>query len=120
MTEKATSLLNLAQRSSRRSVRLLVAQVLRSVAEDGDLARNEFNKAFVLMQYFGYLGRNPNDATDADSGGYNFWLNKLNQFNGNFIEAQMVKAFISSGQYRQSVPSGDCWWDYWIGQTHVQ
>jgi len=28
------------------------AQVLRSVAEDADLARNEFNKAFVLMQYW--------------------------------------------------------------------
>jgi hypothetical protein len=72
------------------------AQVLTSVAEDADLARNEFNKAFVLMQYFGYLRRNPNDAPDADLSGYNFWLNKLNQFNGNFVNAEMVKAFITS------------------------
>jgi len=36
-------------------------------------------KAFVLMQYFGYLRRNPNDPPDADFGGYNFWLGKLNQ-----------------------------------------
>ncbi|MBA3515715.1 MAG: hypothetical protein H0T77_15240, partial [Pyrinomonadaceae bacterium] len=77
------------------------AQVLRSVAEDADLARNEFNKAFVLMQYFGYLRRNPNDAPDTNFGGYDFWLNKLNQFNGNFVAAEMVKAFISSGEYRQ-------------------
>ncbi len=34
-------------------------------------------------------------------GGYDFWLNKLNQFNGNFVAAEMVKAFISSAEYRQ-------------------
>jgi hypothetical protein len=77
------------------------AQVLRSVAEDADLARNEFNKAFVLMQYFGYLRRNPNIAPDPNFGGYDFWLNKLSQFNGNFVAAEMVRAFINSGEYRQ-------------------
>ncbi len=76
-------------------------QVLRSVAEDGDLVRNEVNKAFVLMQYFGYLRRNPNDLPDTSFAGYDFWLNKLNQFNGNFADADMVKAFISSSEYRQ-------------------
>ncbi|MBA3354778.1 MAG: DUF4214 domain-containing protein, partial [Pyrinomonadaceae bacterium] len=50
------------------------AQVLRAVAEDTDLARNEFNKAFVLMQYFGYLRRNPNDLPDSNFNGYDFWL----------------------------------------------
>ena len=30
-----------------------------------------------------------------------FWLDKLNQFIGNFVEAEMVKAFISSIEYRQ-------------------
>ncbi len=59
------------------------------------------NKAFVLMQYFGYLRRNPNDAPDSDFGGYNFWLGKLNEFNGNFVNAEMVRAFIVSGEYQQ-------------------
>jgi len=45
--------------------------------------------------------RNPNDAPDADYTGYDFWLNKLNQFNGNFVNAEMVNAFISSDEYRQ-------------------
>ena len=53
------------------------------------------------MQYFGYLRRNPNDTPDSDFAGYNFWLNKLTQFNGNFVSAEMVKAFINSGEYRQ-------------------
>ena len=53
------------------------------------------------MQYFGYLRRSPNDAPDADFAGYNYWLGKLNEFNGNFVNAEMVKAFIVSGEYRQ-------------------
>lgn len=77
------------------------ARAVRRVAENSLLREQEFNRAFVLMQYFGYLRRNPNDAPDVDFGGYNFWLNKLNSFNGNFIQAEMVKAFISSIEYRQ-------------------
>jgi hypothetical protein len=54
---------------------------------------NMFNAAFVQMQYFGYLLRDPDDA------GFAFWLGKLNQF-GNFVDAQMVLAFINSPEYR--------------------
>jgi hypothetical protein len=53
------------------------------------------------MQYFGYLRRHPTSAPDSDLSGYIFWLNKLNQFNGNYIEAEMIKAFITSIEYRQ-------------------
>jgi CSLREA domain-containing protein len=77
------------------------AKAVRQVAEDPDLASAEFNRAFVLMQYLGYLRRNPNDPQDSDYTGYDFWLTKLNQFNGNYINAEMVKAFISSIEYRQ-------------------
>jgi N-acetylneuraminic acid mutarotase len=79
------------------------ARVLRRVAENSTLAQQEFNRAFVLMQYFGYLRRNPNDAPEPglNFDGYNFWLKKLNQFNGNYINAEMVKAFITSIEYRQ-------------------
>ena len=52
------------------------------------------------MQYFGYLKRNPNDLPDANFDGYRFWLGKLNEINGDFIAAEMVKAFISSTEYR--------------------
>lgn len=55
------------------------------------------------MQYFGYLRRNPNDAPEPtlDFTGFNFWLNKLNQFSGDYIGAEMGKAFITAGEYRQ-------------------
>ena len=45
------------------------AQVLRQIAEHPNLAGAEFNRAFVLMQYFGYLRRNPNDTPDSDYSG---------------------------------------------------
>jgi photosystem II stability/assembly factor-like uncharacterized protein len=79
------------------------ARALRRVAENSTLAQQEFNRAFVLMQYFGYLRRNPNDPPEPtlDFQGYNFWLGKLDQFNGNFQNAEMVKAFLVSGEYRQ-------------------
>jgi hypothetical protein len=76
------------------------ARVLRRVAENSTFAQQEFNRAFVLTQYFGYLRRNPDDAPDADFSGYNFWLGKLNQFNGDFVNAEMVKAFLVSTEYR--------------------
>ena len=77
------------------------ARALRRVAENSTLAQQEFNRAFVLMQYFGYLRRNPNEGRDADHTGYDFWLTKLNQFNGDFQKSEMVKAFISATEYRQ-------------------
>jgi hypothetical protein len=55
---------------------------------------SEFNRAFVQMEYFGYLKRDP------DTAGYAHWLGKLNQFGGNFVNAEMVLAFISSPEYR--------------------
>ena len=79
------------------------ARALRRVAENATFKQQETNRAFVLMQYFGYLRRNPNDPPEQNLNfdGYNFWLAKLNQFNGNFVNAEMVKAFIISGEYRQ-------------------
>lgn len=80
------------------------ASVLRKVAENAEFRRKEFNSAFVQMQYFGYLRRDPDDVgfdgrPDPAFNGYNFWLTKLNQFNGNFVQAEMVKAFITSIEY---------------------
>src|SRR5207253_2978982 len=77
------------------------ARALRRVAENSTLVTNEFDRAFVLMQFFGYLRRDPNSIPDSDYTGYDFWLTKLNQFNGNFVSAEMVKAFITSTEYRQ-------------------
>ena len=73
-------------------------EALRSIAENQSFENAKFNQAFVMMEYFGYLRRDP------DASGYQFWLNKLNQFGGNFEQAEMVKAFIVSGEYRDRFP----------------
>jgi hypothetical protein len=77
------------------------ANVLIKVAENSLFDSREKNRAFVLMQYFGYLHRDPDSAPDSDYSGYQFWLTKLDQFGGDFMQAEMVKAFIQSTEYRQ-------------------
>jgi predicted extracellular nuclease len=69
------------------------AAVLGQVVENEGFINAKRNEAFVMMEYFGYLRRDP------DTSGYGYWLNKLNQFDGNFERGEMVRAFINSGEY---------------------
>jgi hypothetical protein len=71
------------------------AAALRAVADSGSVRNVELRTAFVLLEYHGYLRRDP------DQSGYDFWLGKLNQFNGDYIAAQMVNSFIMSIEYLQ-------------------
>lgn len=74
------------------------AQIIRSVVDTAAFQQAEYNRAFVLMQYFGYLKRDP----DAD--GYNFWLDVLsNRVAGNY--RAMVCAFITSAEYQDRFSS---------------
>lgn len=70
------------------------ATVLRKVADNADFRGSEKNRAFVLMQYFGYLHRDPDDT------GFNFWLKKLDDNGGDFHKAEMVRAFVEATEYR--------------------
>jgi hypothetical protein len=87
---------------------------LKSVIESGPVFNFIYNRAFVLMQYFGYLRRNPDDSPDNNFVGYEFWLGKLNgvsrqgedmrddvQAQARVQRAEMVRAFIESIEYRQ-------------------
>jgi len=76
------------------------ARALRLVVESDVLRRRELNAAFVVMQYFGYMQRNADEAPDADLTGYNFWHQKLEEHGGDFRAAQMVGSFLVSGEYR--------------------
>jgi hypothetical protein len=79
------------------------ASVLRKVV-DGTVVINEGNvqftttygqafinqetrRVFVFMEYVGYLRRNPDPA------GFIFWLGKLNFYNGDPFQAEMVRSF---------------------------
>ena len=73
---------------------------LRSVTDSNSVKQADFNPSFVLAQYYGYLRRNPTDSPDFNDSGYQFWLTKMNTFNGDFRAADMVKSFITSSEYR--------------------
>ena len=68
------------------------AQVLRAVVESNEVGALEYNRAFVAMQYYGYLRRTPED------GGYQAWLKVINQDPNNV--RIMVSGFMNSPEYR--------------------
>jgi hypothetical protein len=83
------------------------AAAMQSVIESGSGYNAMYNQAFVQMQYFGYLRRDP------DQSGFNFWLTKVNsvslpsedmrddnQAMGRVQRAEMVRAFVESIEYR--------------------
>ena len=74
-------------------------QAVRQIVENRELYKAEYNAAFVLSEYFGYLRRDP------DQNGYIFWLNVLNNREPNNYQG-MVCAFITSREYQERFGSG--------------
>ncbi|HYP02134.1 MAG TPA: S8 family serine peptidase [Pyrinomonadaceae bacterium] len=68
------------------------AQVVRAIADSDEVFALEYNRAYVAMQYFGYLRRDP------DAGGFNAWLNYL-QANPT-DDRTMVRGFANSQEYQ--------------------
>ena len=68
-------------------------QVTRQIIDNPTFVNAEYNKGFVLMQYFGYLRR------DKDQGGYDFWLNVVNNREVNNYLG-MVCAFVTSAEFQ--------------------
>jgi hypothetical protein len=68
--------------------------VVREAIENAAFKQAVYNPSFVLMQYFGYLRRDP------DAGGYAFWLDVLNNKDANNFKG-MVCSFITSREYQE-------------------
>jgi hypothetical protein len=90
------------------------AGALLSVTNSSSVYNRQYNPAFVLMQYVGYMRRSPDDAPDSDLRGFDFWLEKLDDFSqpgedvrdegvalSRAARAQMVAAFVDSIEYRR-------------------
>ncbi len=69
------------------------AQVLRAIADSDQICQLEYNRAFVAMQYYGYLRRTP------ETEGYNAWLRYLDANPTDF--RTMVRGFVDSIEYRR-------------------
>ena len=77
------------------------ATILRRVSADRRLSSREYNAAYVLCHYFGYLKRNPDEAPDHDLAGYNFWrqqLDRTRDYRG------ITRAFLESDEYKRQAP----------------
>src|SRR5262249_38676209 len=66
------------------------AQVLRQIAESAEVYSGSYNQAFVVMEYFGYLHRDPDVA-------YLTWLDELNRTGD---PRRMIAGFVNSSEYR--------------------
>lgn len=74
------------------------AAVVRAVADNTVFKQAQYNPAFVLTEYFGYLRRDP------DQNGYSFWLNVLNNGDVNNYRG-MVCSFITATEYQRRFSS---------------
>ncbi|MDQ3473914.1 MAG: DUF4214 domain-containing protein [Acidobacteriota bacterium] len=68
------------------------AQLLRGLVESAEVYAKFYNEAFVVMQYFGYLRRDP-DILYLD------WIQTMNQNGGDY--RVMINGFVNSNEYRQ-------------------
>jgi hypothetical protein len=68
------------------------ALVLRNIVESPAVNNHFFNRAFVAMQYFGYLRRDP------DTTGYNNWVTTLTNNPSDY--RHMIFGFLFSPEYR--------------------
>jgi hypothetical protein len=75
---------------------------LLAVVEDKNLYAREYDTAYVLVHFFGYLRRNPDDAPDRDLKGLMFWRDQLNR-SGDY--RVISRAFIESDEYRKLPPA---------------
>jgi hypothetical protein len=66
------------------------AEVLRAFTESLEIYQKFYNEAFVVMQYFGYLRRDP-DAS------YLTWIQTMNSNGGDY--RVMISGFINSNEY---------------------
>ena len=76
------------------------AGVLRQIA-DKTGSRASYNEAYVLINYFAYLGRDPDDPPDNNLSGFNFWLNDLNHTDE---YRTLSRVFLESDEYKNRQP----------------
>jgi hypothetical protein len=70
--------------------------ILMRLADDQAFIDAEYRRSFVLMEYFGYLRRDP------DQEGFNFWLGQVNRYPVRDVGIQwaMVCSFVTSAEYQ--------------------
>ncbi|MEY2560018.1 MAG: large repetitive protein, partial [Verrucomicrobiota bacterium] len=76
------------------------ARALRRVTQNATFVANEFNRAFVFFEFAGFYRRHPDQAA------YDGHVTTLNNANGDFRAAGMIKKFLDNDEYRQRFGTG--------------
>jgi len=74
------------------------ATVLLKIADDPRLIAREKYRSLLLLHYFGYFRRNPDDPPDGDLRGFNFWLQDLERHHD---ARDLSAAFRAAGEYQR-------------------
>jgi len=74
-------------------------QVLLAIVYNPNFIQKEYNRSLVLLHYFGYLHRNPDDPPDKDLEGFNYWLREVE---GSGEIERVTRAFMASGENKAS------------------
>ncbi|HEV7476007.1 MAG TPA: DUF4214 domain-containing protein [Pyrinomonadaceae bacterium] len=70
-------------------------QVLLAIVNQPEFIAREENRSLVLLHYFGYLHRNPDDPPDGNMDGFNFWLREI-EVSGD--PGRVSRGFMASGK----------------------
>jgi len=74
------------------------ASILMKMVDDPRLVEKEQYRSLLVLHYFGYLRRNPDDPPDGDMRGFNFWLQDLERHHD---VSRLSLAFKVTGEYQQ-------------------
>lgn len=82
--------------------------VLEKIAEDPLFVWEDCNRAFIMMNYFYYLRRNPNDPPDNNFDGLNFWTNQLDATGDYALLAHFFETSVEAEQAKLNL-GGNAW-----------
>jgi hypothetical protein len=74
------------------------AQLLLTIVNHPEFIESEQNRSLVLLHYFGYLHRNPDDPPDRNMDGLNFWIEEVEK--SGEID-RLTRAFMASIEHRE-------------------
>ncbi len=75
------------------------AQVLLEIVNTRAFVAKEDTRSLVLLHYFGYFHRNPDDPPDNDLNGFDFWIREVEKSGDS---GRLARGFMSSGEYKDS------------------
>jgi hypothetical protein len=73
------------------------ATVLLKIVSNQRFVDKEYSRSIVLLHYFAYLKRNPNDPPDHNLDGFNYWVSDMDR---NHDLGKLASAFKDSGEYK--------------------